>query len=249
MKTRWDATLALISRQSPLIDRAYLDFLIRWETQDEWSFFDLTGCPRDTLVYLVQLAELAKQSEIAANMKWLTFNMAPVTQIENELIQWHNDTEDSLGSDESFSTEEEAMKQVYEQQDRYHCAEAWRQALLLYIEVVFKSDHKRRSINVHRLVRKTIDSIRCCRRTSLIQKQLLIPVFLAGSETSDEEIRDFAKEYCAYWGEKSRYNMFNSVPMLFDEIWSSGKWWGDVIDCKTRPSSDHENGPTQLLFG
>ncbi|QKX61392.1 uncharacterized protein TRUGW13939_08540 [Talaromyces rugulosus] len=247
--SRWDATLALISRQSPLIDRAYLDFLIGWEKQDDWSFFDLTGCPQDTLVYLVQLADLAKQREIAATMQWLTFDTAPVNQIQRELIQWHNDAGAPLGSRESYSTEEEAVKQVHEQQDRYHCAEAWRQALLLYIEVVFKSDHKKRSINVHRLVRKTIDSIRCCRRTSLAQKQLLIPVFLAGSETSDEELRDFAKEYCAYWGKKSRYNMFNSVPMIFEEIWATGKWWGHVIDSKTRPSSDHEHGTTQFLFG
>ncbi|KAL2818166.1 fungal-specific transcription factor domain-containing protein [Aspergillus cavernicola] len=246
----WDATLALISRQSPIIDQAYLDYLVRWEKQNEWSFFDLTGCPRDLLVHLVQLAELAKQSEIASTMKWLNFNMAPVTQIEHELIRWDNDADGPLGNNvDSHSTEEEAMKQIHKQQDRYHCAEAWRQALLLYIETVFQSDGKKRPISIYRLVRKTIDHIRCCRRTSLIQKQLLIPVFLAGSETSDEEMRDFVKEYCAYWGEKSRYNMFNSVPLLFDEIWASGKWWGAVIDSKTSPSSDHEHGPIQLLFG
>ncbi|KAK4865451.1 hypothetical protein LT330_009239 [Penicillium expansum] len=234
---------------SPIMDQTYLDFLVRWEEQDEWSFFDLTGCPRELLVHLFELAELAKQCEIALSMKWLTFDMTPIKRIENELIGWKNDADSPLSGNNSKLTEEDAIKQLDEQQDRYHCAEAWRHALLLYLEYIFKCDRKRRSISVNRLVRKTIDHIRCCRRTSQTQKQLLIPVFLAGSETSDEDMRHFVKEYCAYWGEKSRYSMFNSVPVLFDEIWASGKWWGAVIDSKTRPSSGHGQGTTQLLFG
>ncbi|CAI7632592.1 unnamed protein product [Penicillium crustosum] len=245
----WDATLALISRQSPIMDQAYLDFLVRWEKQDEWSFFDLTGCPQQLLVHLFQLSELAKQCEVALSMKWLTFNMTPITKIEHELIEWKNDTDSPSSDDDSDLTEEDAIKQFHEQQDRYHCAEAWRYALLLYLEYIFKGDRQRRSICVTRLVRKTIDHIRCCRRTSQTQKQLLIPVFLAGSETSDDDMRHFVKEYCAYWGEKSRYSMFNSVPVLFDEIWATGKWWGAVIDSKTRPSSGHGQGAMQLLFG
>ncbi|CAG8105377.1 unnamed protein product [Penicillium nalgiovense] len=245
----WDATLALISRQSPIMDQAYLKFLVRWEKQDEWSFFDLTGCPQELLVHLFQLAELAKQCEIGLSMKWLTFNMAPVTKIEHELIGWKNDIDSPSSDDDPTLGEEEAIRQLHEQQDRYHCAEAWRYALLLYLEYIFKGGRKRRSISVHRLVRKTIDHIRSCRRTSQTQKQLLIPVFLAGSETSDEDMRHFVKEYCAYWGEKCRYSMFNSVPVLFDEIWATGKWWGAVIDSKTRPSSGHGQGTTQLLFG
>ncbi|KAJ5476920.1 hypothetical protein N7475_002649 [Penicillium sp. IBT 31633x] len=231
------------------MDQGYLEFLVRWEKQDEWSFFDLTGCPRELLVHLFQLAELAKQSEIALSMKWLTFNMTPVTKIEDELIQWKNDACSARNHNDPYLTEEDAIQQLHEEQDRHHCAEAWRYALLLYLESVFKSDHKKPSITVHRLLRKTVDHIRCCRRTSQTQKQLLIPVFLAGSETSDNDMRHFAKEYCAYWGEKSRYSMFNSVPVLFDEIWTTGKWWGAVIDSKTQPSAGHGQDGTQLLFG
>jgi hypothetical protein len=232
------------------MDQGYLDFLVRWERQDEWSFFDLTGCPRELLVHLFHLAELAKQSEIALSMKWLTFNMTPVTQIERELIEWTNDADSTLSENHhSYLTDDDAIKQLHEQQDRYHCAEAWRYALLLYIESIFKNDHKRRSLTVHRLVRKTIDHIRCCRRMSQTQKQLLVPVFLAGSETSDEDMRNFVTDYCAYWGEKSRYSMFTSVPVLFEEIWATGQWWGAVIDSKTRPGSAHGQGSTQLLFG
>lgn len=243
---RWDATLALISRQGPIMDRSYLKFLIYWEKSDDWSFFDLTGCPGELFDHLFHLAELARQSEIARSMEWLSFNISPVIAIEEEILAWVNDI--SPCGDDPDVTDAEAEQRFHEQQDRYYCAEAWRHTLLLYIESVFKSDRQKRPLAVHKLVRKTIDSIRCCRQTSQTQKQLLLPVFLAGSETSDENMRDFVKSYCSYWGEKSRYGMFNSTPVLLDEIWASNKWWGEIIDSKTK-SSSHGQGQTQLLFG
>ncbi|CAG8421158.1 unnamed protein product [Penicillium salamii] len=242
----WDATLALISRHGPIMDKSYLKFLVEWEKQDKWSFFDLTGCPGDLIVHLFHLAELAQQSEIARSMEWLSFNISPVIAIEKKLGEWINDL--SPEENDLDLPNAEAEDRLHEQQDRYYCAEAWRFTLLLYIESVFKSDRQKRPFAVNKLVRKTIDSIRCCRRTSQTQKQLLLPVFLAGSETSNEDMRNFVKDYCSYWGDKSRYGMFNSTPILLDEIWTTGRWWGEVIDSKAGPSG-HGQAQTQLLFG
>ncbi|GLA60364.1 hypothetical protein AtubIFM54640_000815 [Aspergillus tubingensis] len=248
----WDATLALISRQGTVMHRSYLEFLVRWEKQDEWSFFDLTGCPRDLFAHLFFLTELARQSEIAMSMEWLSFNVAPVMDIEQQLIQWYN-KEGSFSrhkEQEMDVSDTDIEKQDHEQRDRYHCAEAWRCALLLYIERVFKSDRIKRQPAINRLSRRTLDHIRCCRRSSQTQKQLLLPIFLAGSETSDEEMRGFVKDYCSYWGDKSRYNMFHSVPALLDEIWAKKKWWGAVIDSRTKsPTPGMGKAPEQLLFG
>lgn len=224
---------------------------MRWEKQDKWSFFDLTGCPRYLLVHLYQLAELAKQSEIALSMKWLTFNISPVVDLGQKITDWKNEFASRPGDTDADAEDSvpETETQLHDHQDRYHCAEAWRYALLIYIERIFKceSQHGRhRSMN--RLVREALDHVRCCRRTSQTQKQLLLPILLAGSETADAEMRDFVKEYCRYWGDKSRYNMFHSVPALLDEIWATGKWWGAVIDSKSKGP-----GPglmvTQFLFG
>ena len=74
--TRWDATLALVSRQGTFIDQSYLEHLVLSKGQDEWSFYDLIGCPGDLFVHLAHLAELAKQREIAACMTWLSFDMS-----------------------------------------------------------------------------------------------------------------------------------------------------------------------------
>lgn len=225
-----------------------MDFLVRWEKEDNWSFFDLTGCPGDLLAHLFELAELARQSEIALSMKWITFNMTPVVEIEEKLTRWHYTS--PANEDATEPSETETERQFHEHQDRYHCAEAWRYALLLYLESVFKRDHPRRSAAITRLARKTLDHTRCCRRTSQTQKQLLLPVFLAGSETSDAEMRDYVKDYCTHWAAKSGYSMFSSVPVLLDEVWNSGKWWGAVVDGKTRSQGlIQSESPMQVLLG
>lgn len=258
---RWDATLALISRKGPIMDRAYLEFLVRWEQQDEWSFFDLTGCPRELFVHLFDLADLAHQSEIASSMKWLSFSSVPIVEIETKLVQWKNDHEAPFvrGAEEEEDAEDqagissaEAEEQLHRQQDRFHCAETWRCALLLYLERVFKSDgnrdsrtNKTRRLAVSKMARMIINHIQCCRRSSQTQKQLLLPIFLAGCETADAEMREFVKGYCTYWGERSRYSMFHSAPVLLDEIWATQQWWGVVIDSKSRLS----NTGAELLFG
>lgn len=240
---RWDVTLAMISRQGTIMDRGYLDFLIQWERQDDWSFFDLTGCTGDLVLFIFELAELAKQCEIAKSMEWLTFDITRVLEIEKELTNWNNDI-GSLADEETIGiSDSQAERLFHKAQDRHHCAEAWRCALLLYIERVFKSAQQRQV--VAQFIRRTINHTMCCRRASQAQKQLLLPVFLAGSETLDQDIRDFVKEYCDYWGKKSRYKMFNTVPLVLEQVWKSGQWWGVVID----QNMSNGHGATQLLLG
>lgn len=214
------------------MDRAYLEFLVRWEQQDEWSFFDLTGCPRELFMHLFDLAELARQREIASSMKWLSFSTVPIVEIKMELIRWKNDHDAPLVGDGADGEEEEeegkesvilnseAEEQLHAQQDRFHCAETWRCALLLYLERVFQSDntHKSRRLAVSKLARRIINHSQCCRRTSQTQKQLLLPIFLAGCETADAEMREFVKGYCTYWGERSRYSMFNSASVVRGDL-------------------------------
>ncbi|SPN96477.1 uncharacterized protein DNG_00005 [Cephalotrichum gorgonifer] len=258
----WDATLALVSRQGIILDRSYLEHLVLSQDQDEWSFYDLTGCPGELFVHLVNLAELSKQREIAACMTWLTFDLSPVNKIEHDVQNWrsrifadaYSPNFDTIveGLPEEADTEADTEEHLHSTQDRYHCVEAWRYALLIYIERVFRWDRKSpRPLKLKWLVRKTLDHIRCCRRTSQTQKQLLLPVFLAGSETTDGEMRRFTRNYCKWWAHRSRYNMFNSVSLLLEDIWKGDDaqaWWGSVIDGKTRHGGAGEAG-VQFLFG
>ncbi|PLB49686.1 hypothetical protein P170DRAFT_357297 [Aspergillus steynii IBT 23096] len=262
----WDITLALVSRHGTVFPEAYLKRLTQAEKHDKWSFYDLTGCPSDLVVNMFQLAQLAHQSEIASSMTWLSFDLAPVIQIHSHLKNGKsfsssfptpdppNSTTAAAASSKepgnsAENTEEESEESFHAQEDQHHCIEAWRHALLLYIERIFKWDRssERRPAAIPRLLRITLDHVRCCRRTSQTQKQLLLPVFLAGSETGDEEMQQVVREYCQWWGERSRYNMFHSVPTLLEDVWGGNKWWGAVVDEKTRAAGN--GAKVQFLFG
>ena len=43
--TRWDVTLALISRRGMVIDVSFFEHLVAHQCSDEWSFYEITGCP------------------------------------------------------------------------------------------------------------------------------------------------------------------------------------------------------------
>ena len=195
-------------------------------------------------MHLVRIAELAEQSELAHTKAWLTFDPSPVRKLFQDINAWRMEGyADACGTPEDpDSARRPGEEQLTEdemqlQQDRFHCAEAWRYALLLYIERVFFWPRDEVSpVVIKSLARKTLDHVCACRRTSQLQKQLLLPVFLAASETGDRYLRQFATEYCRWWADCSRYHMFGTVPGLLDEIWAKDTrehpqhWWGSVID-------------------
>ncbi|RFU34827.1 hypothetical protein B7463_g1544, partial [Scytalidium lignicola] len=252
----WDATLALISRQGATFPSSYFEYLVENEEQDGWSFYDLTGCPTELLILLMRLVEMARQKELATSMEYLTFAMEPVLDVEQKLLSWNNIFADN--SDMTSTTSSEGDEEEYcQQQDRYHLAEAWRYSLLLYIQRVFKWDRQshRRPSAILRLICSILEHTRNCRKTSQAQKQLLLPIFLAGAEARDENMRDTARSFCLWWGTRSRYGMFHSVSNLLEEYWTephykNGKptWWGSFLDEKSisRRAGDRT---MQFLFG
>lgn len=186
-------------------------------------------------------------------MTWLTFDLSPVIEIESQLRTWKQSSftapEYSTTDHSYHDSGRDSESTFHARQDRHHVAEAWRHALLLYIERIFRRDRSRtRPRAIQQLARLTLNHIRCCRRTSQMQKQLLHPVFLAGSETGDEEMQSLVRGYCHWWGKRSRYNMFHSVPALLEDIWGGSKWWGVVVDEKTKGAIG-EGVNMQFLFG
>jgi hypothetical protein len=183
-------------------------------------------------------------------MQWVIFNIAPILRLEVTIREWQSPS----FSDQTFENDkdDESCEHYQFKQDSYHCAEAWRCTLLIYIERVFKwnrTDSPPQSI--YRLARKTLDHVRCCRRSSLIQKQLLLPVFLAGCELTDLDAQELVRSYCTWWTEKSHYEMFQTAGSLLEDIWtrrSETFWWGVVVDEKTK-SSTHTANPISYLFG
>ncbi|KAF4308354.1 hypothetical protein GTA08_BOTSDO03652 [Botryosphaeria dothidea] len=260
----WDVTLALTSRKGYVMPESYVSRLFADDTAE--SFYNMSGCPFELFRHMVRLAQYAREFELATTMTCVTFRRDLVLGVERCIREWSaegygdvcaavlrdEDTgariveEDRAGG--SGTMEEKANAR----QDLYYCAEAWRYALLLYVERVFKWDRTRPPSPVLGLIaRKTLDHIWSCRRSSMVQKQLLLPAFLAGCETKDSTLRELASDYCAWWTEKTRHEMFATTSLLLEEVWASKSeksWWGSVIDEKSR-SGAVESFPHQYLFG
>lgn len=230
---RWDANIALLSRQGCILPYSYFESLLALENERYWSFFDVVGCPRELIVHLMQLSSLAQENEQALSMQWTKFDLTSVNNIQASITDWKNTSLLAIDKDSSENS-------IQQQRDRYHCTEAWRYGLLIYITRVFhwnrKSTPPKTLIIYARLI---FEHVQSCRRTSIIAKQAFFPLFLAGCETEDRFLRQSIKEFCEYWDTASGYDLFRSALLLLKDIWRekngpSGDdvWWGSIIDKK-----------------
>ncbi|EED12918.1 hypothetical protein TSTA_054290 [Talaromyces stipitatus ATCC 10500] len=235
----WDATIALISRQGCMLPYSYFESLLALENNKYWSFFDLVGCPRDLIIHLMQLTNLARENEQALSMRCTKFDPALVNNTRASISEWRNP---STPIDNNLP--EEAMQQ---QRDRWNCTETWRYGLLIYITRVFLWNRESNPPNILvTYARLIFEHVQSCRRTSIVAKQAFFPLFLAGCETKDPFLRQSIREFCQYWDRRSGYNLFNSASSLLEEIWrersvssNDGVWWGSIIDKKQQACQLH----------
>lgn len=254
--TRWDVTLALTTRQGLVLSGP--NVAATFSKTVSSTFYNVSGCPDDLFKYMFRLGLYAREFELAAHMTCVTFDMGPVLAVEAAIKSWRapqfDDPDAEFGQATPCSSllpNAEAMdptEAMHYLQDLHHCAQAWRFALLLYIERVFKWQRDE-PVPPHLgfLARKTLNNVSSCRPSVMVQKQLLLPVFLAGCETEDDKLREEARKYCSWWGEKTRYNMFLTTLGLLEEIWANkepGNWWGSLMDTKCGVSATR-----QYLFG
>lgn len=213
---------------------AYFRLLSTYAGRDGWTWFDLVGCPLPLVGCLMELSALVAEYEKIRGMQWTKFDTSRVVAIQQFLRGW---------SDERFANIEEQDVDEEEMQlkrDGHMCTEAWRNAILIYIVRIFDREDLPRSPHAMSYrSRVTLDCIRSCRKTTNVQKQLLMPVFLAACESTSADAKAWAKEYCTFWNEKSAYGQFGSVVSLLETVWArqtiEGKdkmWWGQVIDDK-----------------
>lgn len=230
---RWDVTISMVSREDTVLPYSYFESLLRLEDTDTWSFFDITGCPRELFVRLVQLTHMAAEKEKLAEMRFASFRYDLVDEIEEAISAWKNNESDDMGT-----VEIDDENSVHDAQDKFHCYKAWQFCLLLYIHRVFRWDRTQPpSPKIKMLARRTLDHIQSCRLSSLISKQVLLPIFLAGSEILDNGYCEMVGRYCREWHRKSGYQPFIHVLTLLESVWnqrratgSNSVWWGSVID-------------------
>ena len=235
----WDLTIALMSRQNPVFNDAYLDAISASDANDSQLFFDISGCPAVFAKFMAKIARTASKYEAAQRFVWFQFNNSLVDEMQRCLESWSNPY-GKIGHDT------EAQEDPQLTRDYYHCVEAWRHALLLYILQVFRRDSDISTSTAY-LSRLILDHAKCIRRSSVTQKQVLLPVFLAGADVLDMSSRNEIKEYCSFWADANGYHMFQNVADLLDSVWRDRKqhhaqepyWWGMTADkyTQTAPGS------------
>ncbi|KAH7121534.1 fungal-specific transcription factor domain-containing protein [Dactylonectria macrodidyma] len=252
----WDVTLALTSRQGCVFSESTIISLFNHDADSNETFYSVSGCPEVLFRHIIRLGSYAREYELVANMTCAKFDMGPVLELESKIREWkdpeYSDFDDHNVSDSSAAQGCDPEDVAHYKEDLHHCAEAWRYSLLIYIARVFKWQRDQPAPPVLGfLARKTLNHVSSCRYTSMLQKQLLLPVFLAGCETADEHLRQVASTYCSWWNERTRYDMFLTANALLEEVWSNASlnaWWGSIMDQKSR-SSVGSGDARQYLFG
>ncbi|KAL7936978.1 fungal-specific transcription factor domain-containing protein [Trichoderma chlorosporum] len=221
----WDVSVALISRTEPILPLSYLDMLMH---HDQRSFFALNGCPAEFLPAMARLAKLSAIYEHTTTMRWTIFDRTPVDDVIQKVRDFVNKEDATISEIEHLEDDPDARR------NRFHCIEAWRHAILLYVCRVFNPKQDARQVrHIRYLARIILDSVRSIPITEIIQKELLLPVFLAASEAGDEQSRSFVRQYCGHWSDVSHFYHFNSTLTLLESIWSDWDpstgdtyWWG-----------------------
>lgn len=241
---RWDCSISLISRSQSVFPTSYYDFVLSCD-DSSWNIFTISGVPRQLFQYFRELLQLASEKEQISGLKYATFDMNRVNELERYIQEY---SEDGFNICDAYA-DEETVQNWY---DYHHASNTWKYALPLYICRIFKWDRISSTpmAEILSLSRLLLDSARCCRSESNLQKQFLIPMFLAGSEATRAYSQRFVKDYCEGWYRKSRYSMFTEAADLLQQIWAQKDaqnndfriWGGSLIGTR-------QPNVSEFLFG
>lgn len=230
----------------------YLESLMKYDEQDGWTFFTLNGCPAELVMSMARLAVLASTYEKVHTMEWVVFNTFPVEEILEHVQSWENN-EDATADSIAWTDDDPETRR-----NKFHCIEAWRHSVQLYAyRVFYRPQTTERLRSITHLARVVLDHVRCIPDTAVVQKQTLLPVFLAASEVGDETTRDFVRQFCRHWSSTARYSMFGTVVTLLETIWAGWDastrdvyWWGSKVGNNASESASGDEGLiSELLLG
>jgi hypothetical protein len=236
-----------MSREDCVFPYSYFEAVMMNYDDRGWDYFGLCGCPVGLVKLVMRLARLSAEKRRSLSMERVLFDDSAVTELEDELRAWHH-----VPPPAAYVNEES----MHLDRDNMHCAEAWRNGMLLYIHRVFRWERGTSfSMCASVCARTVTDHIFACREGSMIARQALVPLFFAGCELQDVSIRKRILKLCRLWNDRTRYYMFGTtIPLLkdvWDELEKGGEdtaWWGQVVDSWHRsPIDSHLR--SRLCFG
>lgn len=214
----YDVAAALLSRCGPVFPRTYLEQLMAWQSEDEWSMLALNGLPDDMFYDMYDLAAAAPHPEELASAAISTFQ----SKIATTVIQTHGN--------EYF----------------YAMSESWKLGLLLYCARVFPAagtqNPSRRTRpdgpspnsvldlsidpslwgNPHELAVRILEHVQSLPPHSSLQKQCLLPIMLAGCEVrpDEPELKQVVVDYGERWKAKTGFWLWNSGSEFLGSVWA-----------------------------
>lgn len=209
----YDVNAALISRYGPVFPRTYLEALMAWQADDEWSILALNGLPDDMFLDMQELAVAAGNPD--------GFDPVVVENIRMKILK----TEIMPTGD----------------QHQYSMSQVWRMGLLLYCTRVFPpsspsmlpddelldgldnfQDAVETRLDPHVLGVEILKTVSEIPAHSNFQKQCLMPVVLAGCEMSAADVkwRKVALEYSERWKQKTGIWIFDSGLEFMQLVWA-----------------------------
>ena len=169
----YDLTAALLSRRGPIFPRCYIEALMRWRLDTEWSLLSLNGCPDSLFLVMYDIASAAAHPDL------LTADQAAMFEVQ----LWN------AGLDVPVAQEDKFLAGLLD---------CWRSGLLLYCARIFRSHDKEEAEATKTLAAEIICLVADLPADSAMQKQCLLPLVLAGCETGREQrgSRFIVSDFC-----------------------------------------------------
>jgi hypothetical protein len=206
----YDAIIALLSRNEPVFPRQYAESVLSWKIESQWSFLALNGFPDAAFLDMYDVAQAAPQAS--------SLSEGHISGLEMRL--WLAPFETEQGN-----TDKEIAA----------LTDCWRLGLLLYCTRVF---HRGPTVKekARELAEEIMWLVHDISPDSDKQKQALLPLFLAASETESVRFRRIATEFCERWKKRSGLWLNQCALDLLQTVWAakdetpdSDVWWGDFI--------------------
>ena len=250
---RADVAVAFIARRQMTLPAPYLQTLVEHDQAGKWSFFAFKSCPVIFVLAMSQLSRLAGLYKRAASMGWTVFDEQTFVPELARIRRMVEDEQVDLARHESINID--MCKDS--RQSQYHCIEAWRNAILLYTHRVFdRQSDSQTPASISYLANLVMDHVQWIPSSADIQKQVLLPVFLAGAEMRAPTSRKFVADYCSHWSKASRFGHFDTARDILQDLWQAmeadGKmWWGPHIESYpwSKPQEDCEDMVSEILLG
>ena len=220
----YDTTAALLSRNGPSFPRRYAEALMNWRRDSEWSLMALNGFPDSLFLDIFDIADAAAAARTVAGPQKSASDNAVAQELEARV--WNLKVDATADRDVAG------------------LVDCWRLTLLLYCARAFRR-HEESGAEARRaiLAEEILWLVLSLPPDSMLQKQCLLPVVLAGCEMPAEKFRFrcIATEFCTRWNQATGLWVFSSALHLLERVWgemdsdsSVGEvWWGSVVSPRT----------------